>query len=162
MSEQHEQGQDLTVRREATHGGEGLAYGGAGAAVSTGRTESATQPLVELVTVTAACDRLEDTVTSEKDRWVTAQRVATEARRRQHPGRATWAPADQEEPVPAPAEVVDGEGEAWTRTGNGSWYMLSFNPATCEDERDADYLTWCELVDEYGPLTSHERTKCSR
>lgn len=76
-----------------------------------------------------------------------------------HPGRTTWAPTDQEEPVPAPAEVVDGEGETWTRTGNGTWYMLSFNPATCEDERDADYLTWRELVDEYGPLTSHARTR---
>ncbi|WP_051818311.1 hypothetical protein [Streptomyces sp. NRRL S-1813] len=65
---------------------------------------------------------------------------------------------DQEEPVPAPPEVVDGEGAAWTRTGNGTWYMLSFNPATCDDERDADYLTWRELVDEYGPLTTHERT----
>ncbi|WP_327706851.1 hypothetical protein [Streptomyces decoyicus] len=158
MSEQPEQGQDLMGRRDAAHGGRGLAYGGVGAAEIAGRTESATQPLAELATVTEACDRLDDAVTSEKDRWVTAQRVATETRRRQCPGRTTWAPTDQEKPVPAPAEVVDGEGEVWTRTGNGTWYMLSFNPATCEDERDADYLTWRELVDEYGPLTSHERT----
>ncbi|MFD3418312.1 hypothetical protein [Streptomyces decoyicus] len=124
--------------------------------MSAGRTESATQPLVELATVTEAFDRLEDPVTSDRGRWVTAQHAAAEARRRQHPGRTTWAPNDQEEPVPAPTQVVDGEGEPWTRTGNGTWYMLSFNPATCEDERDADYLTWRELVDEYGPLTGHE------
>ncbi|WP_329170138.1 hypothetical protein OG754_01840 [Streptomyces decoyicus] len=126
--------------------------------MTTGRTETAPQPLAELATVTEAFDRLEETVTSEKDRWVTAQHATAETRRRQDPGRITWAPNDQEEPVPAPPEVVDGEGEAWTRTGNGTWYMLSFNPATCDDERDADYLTWRELVDEYGPLTTHART----
>lgn len=77
--------------------------------MTTGRTETTPQPLAELATVTEACDRLEDTVTSEKDRWATAQHATAETRRRQHPGRTTWAPNDQEEPVPAPPEVVDGE-----------------------------------------------------
>ncbi|MGX1762296.1 hypothetical protein ACWIG5_36280 [Streptomyces lydicus] len=80
-----------------------------------------------------------------------------EARRRQHPGWTTWAPDEQGEPVPVPAEVVDGEGEAWTRTSTGTWYLLSLSHPDCHDERDADFLTWSELIDEYGPLTTHER-----
>ncbi|MFG2826920.1 hypothetical protein ACGFWI_05475 [Streptomyces sp. NPDC048434] len=116
-------------------------------------TEKGMQPHAELPTVTEAFGRPEVTAGPEKDHGLAAQLAATEARRRQYPGRTTWAPTDHIEPVPAPAEVVDGEGEVWTRTSAGTWYMLSFNPA-CHEERDGDYLMWRELVDEYGPLTT--------
>jgi len=88
------------------------------------------------------------------DRDAAAQTATTELRRASHPGRATWAPTDQDEPHPVPQTVVDGDGDLWLRTpATGAWTMPGFDPAHHET-RCSEVLTWQQLAHEYGPLTS--------
>lgn len=83
-----------------------------------------------------------------------AQVATAELRRASHPGRDTWAPTDQTEPVPAPQTVVDGDEDLWLRTpATGTWTMPNFDPAHHE-ARCGEALTWEQLAYEYGPLTS--------
>jgi hypothetical protein len=89
-----------------------------------------------------------------EDRDLAAQLATTELRRASHPGRATWAPTDQNEPDPVPQTVVDGDEDLWLRTpATGTWTMPSFDAAH-DAARCGDALTWQELAHEYGPLTA--------
>ncbi|MFI5654855.1 hypothetical protein ACIA71_26955 [Streptomyces anulatus] len=82
-----------------------------------------------------------------------ARLATTELRRVSHPGRVTWEPTDQAEPVPVPPTVVDGDGDLWLRDrGTGTWTMPEFNPKEFP-ARCGEVLTWNELAREFGPLT---------
>lgn len=66
----------------------------------------------------------------ESTRDLAARLATTELRRVSHPGRVTWEPVDQAEPVPAPPTVVDGDGDLWLRdrrgpvaAGPGHWHL---------------------------------------
>ncbi|MFJ9813528.1 hypothetical protein ACIRTB_35460 [Streptomyces sp. NPDC101158] len=89
----------------------------------------------------------------ESARDLAARLATTELRRVSHPGRVTWEPIDQAEPVPAPPTVVDGDGDLWLRDrGTGTWTMPEFNPKEFP-ARCGEVLTWNQLAREFGPLT---------
>ncbi|MFF2573178.1 hypothetical protein [Streptomyces sp. NPDC058084] len=89
----------------------------------------------------------------ESARDLAARLATTELRRASHPGRVTWEPTDQAEPVPAPPTVVDGDGDLWLRDrGTGTWTMPEFNPKEFP-ARCGEVLTWNQLAREFGPLT---------
>ncbi|GHB68314.1 hypothetical protein GCM10010347_43070 [Streptomyces cirratus] len=90
----------------------------------------------------------------ESTRDLAARLATTELRRVSHPGRVTWEPTDQAEPVPIPPTVVDGDGDLWLRDrGTGTWTMPEFNPKEFP-ARCGEVLTWNELAREFGPLTA--------
>ncbi|MFB7376758.1 hypothetical protein ACFC6U_16960 [Kitasatospora purpeofusca] len=90
----------------------------------------------------------------ESTRDLAARLATTELRRASHPGRVTWEPTDQAEPVPVPPTVVDGDGDLWLRDrGTGTWTMPEFDPKEFP-ARCGEVLTWNELACEYGPLTA--------
>lgn len=90
----------------------------------------------------------------ESTRDLAARLATTELRRVSHPGRVTWEPTDQAEPVPVPPSVVDGDGDLWLRDrGTGSWTMPEFNPKEFP-ARCGEVLTWNQLAREFGPLTA--------
>lgn len=90
----------------------------------------------------------------ESTRDLAARLATTELRRVSHPGRVTWEPTDQAEPVPVPPTVVDGDGDLWLRDrGTGTWTMPEFNPKEFP-ARCGEVLTWNQLACEFGPLTA--------
>ncbi len=90
----------------------------------------------------------------EATRDLAARLATTELRRVSHPGRVTWEPTDQAEPVPVPPTVVDGDGDLWLRDrGTGTWTMPEFNPKEFP-ARCGEVLTWNQLALEFGPLTA--------
>jgi hypothetical protein len=90
----------------------------------------------------------------ESTRDLAARLATAELRRVSHPGRVTWEPTDQVEPVPVPPTVVDGDGDLWLRDrGTGTWTMPEFNPKEFP-ARCGEVLTWNELAREFGPLTA--------
>ncbi|MFF9340182.1 MULTISPECIES: hypothetical protein [unclassified Streptomyces] len=99
--------------------------------------------------------RLESVKDAEEcTRDLAARLATTELRRASHPGRVTWEPTEQAEPVPVPPTVVDGDGDLWLRDrGTGTWTMPEFNPKEFPD-RCGEVLTWNELACEFGPLTA--------
>ncbi|MEV4190317.1 hypothetical protein [Streptomyces toxytricini] len=90
----------------------------------------------------------------ESARDLAARLATTELRRASHPGRVTWGPTGQAEPVPVPPTVVDGDGDLWLRDrGTGAWTMPEFNPKEFP-ARCGEVLTWSQLACEFGPLTA--------
>ncbi|MGW1376945.1 hypothetical protein ACWD6P_22105 [Streptomyces sp. NPDC002446] len=112
--------------------------------------------MTDLMTLDDAFRLPEVAAAPSEARGRAAQIVVTGARRAQHPHRTTWAPTDGTEPRPAPAEVIDGDGEIWRRSSPAGTWQLPGWDHTSHDERCADTLSWQELADEYGPLTTVE------